>query len=373
MQENLIGYLLGALDGPEQDAVREQLQRDSLVQQQLLEWENRLAPLERDRWQYDPPSHLTAATCAMVARQAGGPRVGRSRWSAVTAGWNPRQHGWDLIDVAVAAGIFFAAALLFFPAIANSRQQARLLACQEKLRSGSVALALFGERHNGVFPFIPSRGNGGVAGFYAVQLMDGGFLTQHSDVLCPAAQFNGDEWSEFRVPTVSEVRHAMGAELVQLQRLMGGSYFYTLGHWDGAQLRAQLNRGRDYVPVMSDGSAAEYGSAQFSAHGNGGVNVIYEGGNLRFIVGITRQHPYFVSDQGLIEAGRHVDDAVLAPSWSRPLPSAEETHEASRGVLDHARARCILFPAARQDTLRENLELVPAPAAWDPATAAPSL
>jgi hypothetical protein len=57
-----------------------------------------------------------------------------------------------------------------------------------------------------------------------------------------------------------------------------------------------------------------------SAHGGRGVNVAFEGGNVRYIVNLTRQHPYFVSDRGLVEAGTHVNDPVLGHSWSRPIP-----------------------------------------------------
>ena len=41
MQENLLGYLLGALDGPEHEKVRLQLENDSQLRAELAELETK--------------------------------------------------------------------------------------------------------------------------------------------------------------------------------------------------------------------------------------------------------------------------------------------------------------------------------------------
>ena len=369
MQENLIGYLLGALDGPEHDAVQRELDADPRLKQELLDLEAKLAPLEQGRWQFDPPPGLATRTCQLIAAEAERVQLDRApqpkrspqrrsrrrNWAAVTSEWNPRKHGWDFVDVAVAAGIFFAAALLFFPAIANSRQQARLLACQNKLRTGSVALSVFGERNNGVLPYIPPQGKGGVAGYYAVQLMDAGFLAEHTDVLCPTAQLSSEEREAFRIPSVWQLRAATGEKLAHWQRTMGGSYLYTLGHMVDRRHRATVNRGRDCFPVMADGMASEYGAAQFSSHGDQGINVVFEGGNVRYIVGVCRSHPYFVSDQGLVEAGNHPEDAALGPSWARPVPGGELDPDQFSTAVNPTPIRRLLGPLGSEGSLFHDL------------------
>ena len=332
MQENLLGYLLGALDGPEHEQVRQQLENDPGLREQLSLLENRLAPLEQERWQYEPPSGLAAATCRMVVEHASSKtpqsrqadqlsRESQRRRMSSMSEWNPRKHGWDMIDMAVAAGIFVAAALLFFPAIANSRDQARQLACQNNLRSGSFALSIFGDRHNGVFPYIPPSGKTGVAGYYAPQLVEGGYLTQHASFLCPSSNLATRMRNEFTIPTNEQILNAEGAQLNRLQQYMGGSYMYNLGHFSRGVHRSTLNRGRSYFPIMSDGMQNTNGTFASSHGGGKGINVVFEGGNVRLVVQLTLRHPYFVSDRGVVEAGAHVEDAVLGHSWNRPNPS----------------------------------------------------
>jgi hypothetical protein len=55
-------------------------------------------------------------------------------------GASPR--GWSLADGVVAAGIFFAAALLFFPAVVNSRHHAQLALPEPPAPAGDRAGAV---------------------------------------------------------------------------------------------------------------------------------------------------------------------------------------------------------------------------------------
>lgn len=325
MQENLLGYLLGALDGPDHEKIRLQLENDPQLRAELSELESKLIPLEEERWQHEPPAGLAAATCKMVAQHSAQatPRnakpyrtQGMSR--SDMSEWNPRKHGWDMVDAVVAAGIFIAAAMLFFPAIANSRQQSRQLACQNNLRQASMGLQLYGANNRGVFPYIPTQGKTSVAGYYAPQLVESGYLTQNASFLCPSSQLASQNYNSFSVPSIEEIEAAEGEELINLQQTMGGSYTYSMGHMEHGQHRATRNRGRSYFPIMADGFESSPGAGSVSAHGGRGINVAFEGGNVRYIVNLTRQHPYFVSDRGLVEAGTHVNDPVLGHSWSRP-------------------------------------------------------
>ena len=66
MADDLLGYLLGALDGAEQVTIREKLADDAELRQELLELEARLAPLEIERWSVEPPPRLAERTCAFI-------------------------------------------------------------------------------------------------------------------------------------------------------------------------------------------------------------------------------------------------------------------------------------------------------------------
>ena len=358
-EENLLGYLLGALDGAEHEEVRRELENNPALREKLDMLELRLAPLEEDRWQHEPPAGLAAATCQFVAetaREVRPRRQANSRFSQVFSEWNPQKHGWDMIDAAVAAGIFFAAALLFFPAIAGSRDQARRLACENNLRTSSVALSMFGERNNlawgaanltnvsntaeklaeanatnqrlwlstGSFPYIPATGKTGVAGFYAPQLVQGGFQTDHSVFLCPSSNLGANGRHHFFVPSIEQIESANGESLISLQRNMGGSYMYTLGHISSRRHQATRNLGRSHFPIMSDGFFTQNNGGSILMHGGKGMNIAFEDGHVKFIVNIGQHHDFFTSDRGLVEAGRNANDAVLGHSWTRPLPDTAD-------------------------------------------------
>ena len=368
-EENLLGYLLGALDGDEHEKVRRELEDNPALREKLDMLELCLAPLEQDRWQHEPPAGLAAATCQFIADSTNQTnqtnqtaleiqprRSANSRFSQVFSEWNPQKHGWDMIDAAVAAGIFFAAALLFFPAIAGSRDQARRLACENNLRSSSVALSMFGERNNHAwgsanltnvsnaaeklalanatnqrlwlstssFPYIPATGKAGVAGFYAPQLVQGGFQTDHSVFLCPSSNLGANGRHHFFVPTIEQIESADGESLANLQRVMGGSYMYTLGHISSRRHLATRNLGRRFFPIMSDGFFSQNDGGTVLMHGGKGMNIAFEDGHVKFVVNIALHHDFFTSDRGLVEAGRNANDAVLGHSWNRPLPDTAD-------------------------------------------------
>ena len=83
MQENLLGYLLGALDGEEREDIQKRLEYDPQLREQLAELETQLIPLERERWQHEPPAGLAAATCKFVADAKVSPESADSAHAAV--------------------------------------------------------------------------------------------------------------------------------------------------------------------------------------------------------------------------------------------------------------------------------------------------
>ena len=55
VREQLLGYLLGALDETEQDSIQEQLERDAKLRHELAELRDKLRPLEATRSEFTPP------------------------------------------------------------------------------------------------------------------------------------------------------------------------------------------------------------------------------------------------------------------------------------------------------------------------------
>ena len=321
MQEYLLGYLLGALEEDEQQMVQRQLQTDPQLRAELERLRERLQPLEDLRGDYEPPEGLAAMTCERIAELQRSATAPRPRPVVRETGGNPRH--WSLLDIIVAASIVAAASLLFFPAIANSRHAARLAQCQNNLRELGVALTKFSEQDpQRRFPPVASSGNMAFAGSYAPQLVEQQLVSDPRTFLCPSSELATNPMA-FRVPTRAEIEAASGAQLEQLQRMAGGDYGYHIGHLDDGRHISPRNWGRSFFPIMADAPSALGPQRHSLNHGGNEHNVLYEGGNIRHIVGsLAEQLPDdpLRNRQGNVAAGLDVDDAVIGASHTPPLP-----------------------------------------------------
>jgi len=158
-REQLLGYLIGALEHSEHRRIEAELDRDPGMREELGRLEEGLRPLAAARRTFAPPEGLAARTCQWIALVA--PRAGTEAPAA--AGRPParplarRMHTahappsspapWSWADLAVVACISAALALLILPAIQRSRMNMRLIACQDNLRALGVGLAQLHERH----------------------------------------------------------------------------------------------------------------------------------------------------------------------------------------------------------------------------------
>jgi hypothetical protein len=230
---------------------------------------------------------------------------------------------WSLADFIVAAGVFLAASMLFFPAISNSRNQAQLAMCRNNLRQIGVSLSQFSDLNGGYFPKVATSGNLAAAGVYAPQLMEAGLLTDSKQLLCPSSPLKSQGGPQFRVPKLDELIRARGRGLIVLQRQMGGSYGYNLGYVADGRYHATRNRGRTYFAILSD--APSFYSQQMTSrnHGGCGQNVLFESGTVKYLKFEAPSDllgdDVFHSDRGLVEAGRSPDDAVIGGSATPPL------------------------------------------------------
>lgn len=371
MTIDLVGYLLGALDGAERDEIQKALETDPALRRELLTLEARLAPLERERWAFDaPPVGLAARTCALVkehdratrststanptstaistsatARQASShaptspiisPARRETKLFGDTPGMSPRLERsgsggswfrWTRADFSLMAGMTVAAICLLAPSLLRNREQARLATCANNLRDLGVALPMWAGMTNGYAPLIPAHGNAGVAGFYAPQLMRAGLVSTDQTFVCPDSAI---AVNRFHVPSLRTIYDANGVELVRLQRQMGGSYYYSLGYVEGNRLNGRRIRGDRSTPILAEGLNSH--SARNGWSSGRVINVLFEDGHVgrRFVANqefdsdrrgeASIPLDMFVSDRGEVEAGRNAADIVLAPSWARPAP-----------------------------------------------------
>lgn len=229
------------------------------------------------------------------------------------------RNGWTWADLVVAAGIFFAAAMLFFPALNQSRFAARLTGCQNNLRNIGMALTSYSDAHHGFFPNVPVEGRCAVAGIYAPRLITHGFLTGSEFLVCPASPL-ADRVIEFRSPTEEELENAPDSQVVEMHRNMGGSYGYNLGYVTNGVYQSTKNLQHTRFAIMADAptQAPPYRTLN---HDGAGQNVLFEDLHVQYLT-TCKAHgcndDIFVNDQGAVAPGLHVHDAVIGSSPVRP-------------------------------------------------------
>ena len=361
MRENLLGYLMGALDESERAQVQAALEVDPALAAECARLEQTIAPLSEDEDWIDPPSRLAERTIGLVsayqdceakdmeaadaesnflhrettlaALNVGewddGPgqpvsATATSTYEAFSAE-RPLRRRWTLADGIVALGICAAAAILILPAIANSRRQAAISQCQNNLRQIGQALVDYSYDHHGQFPLVPAAGNLGVAGFYAPLLKEANRITNDNVFLCPGSTLAEAE-GEFVVPNSEEVLQQQGKTLLASQRKMGGSYGYAFGHQDDNGLYcANVNRSRPRFAILADSPSLHLKDHKSANHGGCGQNVLFEDNHVEYLKRCCASETdnLFLSDRGFVEAGRHWNDAVIGNSWARPILSRD--------------------------------------------------
>ena len=169
MRDDLLGFVLGALDASEHEQIQRRLEQDAQLQQQLETVQRGLRPLRVAREPVAPPAGLAARTCQLVGKIAGPPSGGapavtplrRSTARGLSPArpeWSGDARTWSVADFIVAAGVCLAAACMFFPAIVASRHHSQRTLCQRNLQQAGVALDTYSQL-KGWFPTVPAKGN----------------------------------------------------------------------------------------------------------------------------------------------------------------------------------------------------------------------
>ncbi len=90
VREQLLGYVLGALDEPEQQALEATLADDAGLQQELAALRRRLEPLHASREEFSPPEGLAPHAVRGLPPIGSKSSAARSAWPAPRG--PPRQH-----------------------------------------------------------------------------------------------------------------------------------------------------------------------------------------------------------------------------------------------------------------------------------------
>jgi hypothetical protein len=320
-REQLLGFLLGALEPAEEEQVAIALDHDPALRAELRRLQGCLGQLGLDEPAADlePPPDLANRTCEFVAAHATDARITPA---TVAARYDaPPQHHVTWSDLVAMAAVCLAAASLFFPALSFSRFQAQIASCQNQLRLIGIGLHGFSElQPDHTFPGPDLAGKRAVAGVVASTLFTN-TLADSWQFLCPASSAI-EEMTDFRVPLLVEVDRAEGQELKRLQRTMGGHYGYNLGYLAGSQLERPRDLRRPLYAMAGDAPSNAQPRRVSANHLGRGQNVLYEDGRVQFLAYLPARvldDPYH-NREGWVAAGVDPDDAVLGASSDPPLP-----------------------------------------------------
>jgi hypothetical protein len=117
MRENLLGYLLNAVEPEERSAVEENLAQDARLRGELDLLRTGLAPLDGELAHHEPPKGLAQRCCEFVFSRD----IMPAKLSPATRSetLQPR-HRWSRLDLVVGGAIAAAVAILILPAIYHS-------------------------------------------------------------------------------------------------------------------------------------------------------------------------------------------------------------------------------------------------------------
>jgi hypothetical protein len=351
MRDQLVGYLCGALDEHEHADVERNLADNPELRAELDLLRGAFEPLAIDAEHHAPPVGLAAKTCDAIfascrATGSTGGRVSQSSSqstlnthvqpakAAFSSGMGsfPRElvrRNWRMIDSAIALGAIAAAALLFFPALVQSRYLAQVDHCQANLATLGQSLTNYAQHgpENGYYPRIARHGNHAVAGIYGVRLLENGFLDSPKHLICPSSPLAARN-KPFVVPTSATLAKATGEELREYQRTMGGSYGYALGFVQNGRYVPTQHRGVAWNPVLADALDPKDGQPNSCNHGGRGQNVLFENGAVGYFASchvVDKAGDESIDDEDIfrnrrrdIAAGLGRFDFVLGDSASNP-------------------------------------------------------
>jgi Protein of unknown function (DUF1559) len=326
MRDLLIRYLLGELDEVQQHELEERLRTSPDLQRELARLRACFSAADgQERGAIEPPSGLAERTVADVLcgdTSATG-EVGHSPFTSAVEppAYTPK---WSIADLTVAGGVFLAVAMLFVPALQDSRDSARRRDCQNNLRQLGVLLTSYAQEHNGYYPRVSPTDNAGV---FAVRLVNEGYIDapQLAQLLvCRSSPLANDIRSGrvvLRIPNVAQLRIIHGSALAALRQSMGGSYAYRLGYVEGNHYYDIHDDDQSRSPLMADAPSFQLAGFMSANHRGCGQNVLFEDQSVRYQTGCLvpglNDH-LFLNSAGIPAAGQGRLDAVLGRSELTP-------------------------------------------------------
>jgi hypothetical protein len=332
LEENLVGYLLNALEPEEQRQVERALQDDPEMRRRLDLLERALQPLSADLDEPPPSADLRYRVLAQVAEDRLEHPQLRLKAPPIFSEGGGRSW-WRRADVLAAAILLIVVGPLLAPALSYAKSRLQITQCQNNLRAFHASLMAYTDLHDGRLPRVDKEPPRNLAGVVVPILYQEG-LAQGLNIRCPSSQT-----PQVPLHTLSELDNAYANHELSFGELaiqLSGGYAYALGYQDASgQLHGlrvdTVLMDNDLIPVMADRPSFNQTQGVFVEptpnslnHDSKGQNVLYLGGAVRFVTN-SRIGAYgddiYLNQQNRIAAGLFRLDSVLGASDFRPCPT----------------------------------------------------
>jgi hypothetical protein len=314
MDDNLLGYLLNALDPETQRDVSRYLHAHPEARTRLERLRQALAPLEADR-AIDPPPRLAERTLARVeefhTELPRAPITVASRSPAV------RFSGWRWADALVAACVLLVSASLLLSLRSKLVYYSNLRGCENNQQQFWFALQRYRDRDARGFPNVadePAPLN--VAGISVPVLVQAGVLSPDGfSVYCPSSgQTRPCPWSLEQLQLMSDEQfRAIAPELMTC-------YAYSLGYREGGDQLFGPRSDNPFAPILADRPPPDGAPGNSPNHGGLGQNVLLVNGQVRYCTtrALGDDDDIYSNRRHEVRAGIDRWDTVLGSSADRP-------------------------------------------------------
>ena len=311
-QEDLIGYVLGALDADQQAAVQKLIDENPRLEEELLDLKASLTPLEL----LDEPTGsrpgLARRTCEMVAgfhNEMLEDNAGREPLVAGSS-WSARDFLFAAASIAILAG-------LLIPVLDQSKYQAQITKCRGNLISIGKSLASYHEAHGQLPPISPDSQTA-FSGYIVPVLRDTKFLEDDSQLNCVAVPHR----EPIRIPSCDEIKHCeAGPDYNLIRTKASGDYAFSFGHFDhNRKYHAPgIHRNPHRALIADKPSIVSIGGPSDNHRGNG-QNVAFQDLSVRFVPGNSiANDQIYTNDYNIVGPGAGIHDSVIGPSHLSPF------------------------------------------------------
>ena len=317
-QEDLLGYVLGALDAEEQKELQQKIDSDPQLDERLLEVKSHIAPLELLNDSSGARPGLARRTCELVAAQINESEKSEVKMSQEASPASlHRWSSWSMTDALVAAASVAIFASLLFPMISYTKYCTNITYCSNNLCSIGTALHSYSEFNEGRFVEIPKEGPLAFAGIVAPVLKEAQYIDDDKLFACQAVSRD----KPFMIPSTDQIRRcSTGEQGEYFRRISSGDYGYSFGYMDGDKYCSPRNLGRAYTIIAADKPSIRSINGPSENHGGRGQNVLFEDLSVRFVVGnAIADDQIYVNSHNIVAPGVSARDNVIGASHLAPL------------------------------------------------------